>query len=253
MSDRMEQGSWRNLAGGVLTLCLTLTGCGGGAEPPDNYGIGSDALPALTKLVALGSEMTCSVQENTQAGGDQDTDEAQGQPTYEYSGLESGNQVAAEYVQMLEDNYDCSILGSRDAPKEEPDFQAERGEVTVGTKCAEGDGIFALEIRWQTQSCSITPVLLEGAEEEAESLTVEEAVHFLEEMPPERLGLSGSDMSSYLLFPEEGIVMVDGMPCYCINAYGREDHQILDTYLVSEDGSGLYRLDRGEDGVSALT
>ena len=170
MSDRMEQGSWRNLAGGVLTLCLTLTGCGGGAEPPDNYGIGSDALPALTKLVALGSEMTCSVQENTQAGGDQDTDEAQGQPTYEYSGLESGNQVAAEYVQMLEDNYDCSILGSRDAPKEEPDFQAERGEVTVGTKCAEGDGIFALEIRWQTQSCSITPVLLEGAEEEAESL-----------------------------------------------------------------------------------
>ena len=83
MSDRMEQGSWRNLAGGVLTLCLTLTGCGGGAEPPDNYGIGSDALPALTKLVALGSEMTCSVQENTQAGGDQDTDEAQGQPTYE--------------------------------------------------------------------------------------------------------------------------------------------------------------------------
>ncbi len=39
--------------------------------------------------------------------------------------------------------------------------------------------------------------------------------------------------------------MVDGMPCYCINAYGREDHQILDTYLVSEDGSGLYRLDRG--------
>ena len=120
MSDRMEQGSWRNLAGGVLTLCLTLTGCGGGAEPPDNYGIGSDALPALTKLVALGSEMTCSVQENTQAGGDQDTDEAQGQPTYEYSGLESGNQVAAEYVQMLEDNYDCSILGSRDAPKEEP-------------------------------------------------------------------------------------------------------------------------------------
>ena len=167
--------------------------------------------------------------------------------------LESGNQVAAEYVQMLEDNYDCSILGSRDAPKEEPDFQAERGEVTVGTKCAEGDGIFALEIRWQTQSCSITPVLLEGAEEEAESLTVEEAVHFLEEMPPERLGLSGSDMSSYLLFPEEGIVMVDGMPCYCINAYGREDHQILDTYLVSEDGSGLYRLDRGEDAVSALT
>ena len=144
-------------------------------------------------------------------------------------------------------------LGSRDAPKEEPDFQAERGEVTVGTKCAEGDGIFALEIRWQTQSCSITPVLLEGAEEEAESLTVEEAVHFLEEMPPERLGLSGSDMSSYLLFPEEGIVMVDGMPCYCINAYGREDHQILDTYLVSEDGSGLYRLDRGEDAVSALT
>lgn len=127
MSDRMEQGSWRNLAGGVLTLCLTLTGCGGGAELPDNYGIGSDALPALTKLVALGSEMTCSVQENTQAGGDQDTDEAQGQPTYEYSGLESGNQVAAEYVQMLEDNYDCSILGSRDAPKEEPDFQAERG------------------------------------------------------------------------------------------------------------------------------
>ena len=128
-----------------------------------------------------------------------------------------------------------------------------RREVTVGTKCAEGDGIFALEIRWQTQSCSITPVLLEGAEEEAESLTVEEAVHFLEEMPPERLGLSGSDMSSYLLFPEEGIVMVDGMPCYCINAYGREDHQILDTYLVSEDGSGLYRLDRGEDAVSALT
>lgn len=102
MSDRMEQGSWRNLAGGVLTLCLS----------PDGMRRRSRAARQLWDRIRctarvdqglwpLGSEMTCSVQENTQAGGDQDTDEAQGQPTYEYSGLESGNQVAAEYVQML--------------------------------------------------------------------------------------------------------------------------------------------------------
>ena len=254
MSNQIERGSRRNMAGCMLALCLTLTGCSGGAEPPGSYGIGPDELPALTRLVALGSEMTCSVQENAQEDGEQDESAPERQPTYEYSGLESGNRVAEEYVQMLKEKYNCSILDSGKTPGTKPDFQAEEGEVTVGTERAEGEGMFALDISWKAQSCSITPVLREEAEkeEEKEPLTVEEAIHLLEKASPARLGLGGSDMSGYLLFPEDGIVMVDDTPCYCINAYGREDHQILGTYLLSEDGSRLYRLDRREGVVSAL-
>ena len=54
--------------------------------------------------------------------------------------------------------------------KEEPDFQAERGGGDGRNKVCRRGRNLCPEIRWQTQSCSITPVLLEGAEEEAESL-----------------------------------------------------------------------------------
>ncbi len=76
--------------------------------------------------------------------------------------------------------------------------------MTVGTKCAEGDGIFALRSDGRHSPVLSRLFCWKGRKRRQSAFTVEEAVHLLEEMPPERLGLSGSDMSSYLLFPEEG-------------------------------------------------
>ena len=54
------------------------------------------------------------------------------------------------------------------------------------------------------------------------------------------------------MVPEDGISMVDGAPCFCLNVYLREDHQIAGTFLVSGDGSKVYSLDRGQDQVTQI-
>ena len=75
------------------------------------------------------------------------------------------------------------------------------------------------------------------------TLTVEEAVEAVQRQSPTRLGLEGEDMEAYSAVPEEGVVKVDDALCFTVNVYTKGDHQIAGTYLITADGSRIYRLD----------
>ena len=99
----------------------------------------------------------------------------------------------------------------------------------------------------------MTPVFREGEQIQAEPISVEEAVQLVEGMDPKTLGLQGeSAAGAFTVYPEEGVVMVDRRPCFRLNAYWSDTHQIAGTYLVTEDGAAVYRLDRETGEVRAI-
>ena len=139
------------------------------------------------------------------------------------------------------------------AEQEPPDFTQESGTVLVGLDGLEEDTLCLLTIRWEEQSCSITPELRERAQiHTEESLTVAEAVEELKNKGTVLLGLPGDNVDQYLFLPKDGVVLVDDRPCFQINVYGAEDHQIAVVYMLSETGDKLYRLDQGDNTVEEL-
>ena len=226
------------LTGLTIALCLLLSACGGGAsaEPPDDYVIGDDLLPALTKVVPLGEQSTFS----------QEGDGEEQPFTYHYGDLESGSTVVSTYVDSLVEVYGCSVL---DEENRETTLSSlsEEGTVRVGIEGVQGDGIFVLDLQWDNTSCTVIPKFEEGAEiraEEIETLSMAEALLRLEDFAPQELGLEGEDMSRYTIYPSDGIVMVNDEPCFQMDVYLAENHQFEGSYMVSATGEHIYQLDR---------
>ena len=225
-----------------LLLCasLLLCGCDGETEtPPTEYRIGEDHLPSLTAAVPMDDGMRFS----------EITDE-DGETAYQYTGLSSGQAVVSEYVETMTDAYDCHVLLEDGQIVPDPDLTAESGETVLGIASNTGTGTFLLRFQWDAASCTVTPSYQEGETVHAELITVEEAVELLEGMDPSELSLERD--AAFEIYPEEGVVMVDESPCFCLNAYWADTHQIAGTYLVSADGSTVYRLDRETGQASVI-
>ena len=234
----------RRLAGLALGLALLLAACGGGEEEsaPAEYRIGDDFLPSLTQLTLPGED-TPWTQE-----GEED------QPSYHYEGLESGSAAVTDYVSALVDVYKCSVLDEEDRETALGDLP-EEGALRVGIAGQVEDGLFLLDIQWGATSCTVTPSFEAGAHiqpSEAESLTMSEAVMVLEERSPQALGLEGEDLSAYSVYAGDGIVMVDGQPCFQVEVYVSATHQIAGSYMVSSTGEHVYHLDRETGTVTEV-
>lgn len=224
-----------------LAMVFALNGCGGDAasDPPTEYRIGEDALPALNAVVALGGDVVFS----------EEASEAE-TVSYQYTQLESGQAVVEEYVAALVDVYGCDGI-QEDGQSLAPDVSAESGEVRVGMASNSGTGIFSLLLQWDAASCTVTP------EYEAETtlhtadgpISIEEAVGVLDEaLEPQDQGAE----RGLAAYPKEGIVLVDERPYYCIDVYWEDTHQIAGSYLVSADGNTLYQLDRDTKQIKRL-
>ena len=227
-------------------LFSLLSGCGGGESgAPVEYRIGDDFLPSITQLATPGEDAAFSQE------GEEDA------PSYHYTGLESGSAMVTEYVDTLVSMYHCSVLDEENR-ETELGALAEEGSLRVGMAGSAGNGLFVLDIRWGTDSCTVSPQFLEGAQiqpaapSEDESITMAEAVTVLEEFSPQSLGLAGTDLSVYYIYPDDGIVMVNGEPCFQLDAYTTGEHKYAGTYMVSATGEQVYRLDRLTGEVTQL-
>ena len=82
-----------------------------------------------------------------------------------------------------------------------------------------------------------------GEEETTDSkdvgLTMKDSVSFLQSMTPQQLGLNGSSMAAYEIYPEEGGAVVDGLPCTKLQVCKK------DATTNTNDIQGLYLLSRG--------
>ncbi len=238
------RGIRRGAAGLTLGLCLLLSACGGGEETsaPAEYRIGDDFLPSITQLASPGEESAFSQEGETD------------QPSYHYTGLESGSALVTEYVEALVSVYHCSIL-DEDNRETELGTLPEEGSLQVGIEGNNNDGIFVLDLQWGADSCTVTPQFEEGARimpSEEESLGIAEAVEVLEGFSAQTLGLAGDDLSAYSMYADDGIVMVNDEPCFQIDAYFADTHKFAGSYMVSATGEHVYRLDRETGEVTEL-
>lgn len=223
---------------------LLLAGCGGDTpQPVESYSAGEDTLPALNQLVTL--------EENFQYETTEDDD---GLISFHYEALTSGRDVAQSYAKDLVENQQCVLLDEDNQLLPEDQEFADTGTVVAAKESSSGDGLFQLSISWDETSCTISPKLEEGAklpEKEEDSMTLEEATNYLQSQAPSALGLEGTDMSNYIIFPEEGLAVLDGKSCLSLNVYTADTHQYVSTYLIGEPGRQIYQLDR-ETGEAIL-
>ena len=248
----MGKNVWKAL-GTTGALLLLLTGCGGGEEAaalPDNYVFGQEMLPAMGEEQGVGTEqgVSCVVT----------TDSETGQTTYTYDGLASGQETAAAYLEALETQYGCSPMDEEGVRQTDAAVTDAEGTVLVGKDMADGSGILSLDIQWTDTTCQLTASILEGkklqdpAEPEKEPIGVTAAVEKLKAMTPEELGVPEDE--TYTIYADDGYIMVDDEACYRLKLYRRTEvdtREIVGTYLMSLDGSNVYRLS-GDNQVEQL-
>ena len=238
--------------GAVLTACG-----GGGGSLPDRYELGEDHLPSVNKLASVSDGLSCEAETNPDdgSGAVEPADSGGTQAvSYAYAGAEDAGALVGEYVSALEDGYGCRVMDREGADAQPPDFSAGAGEVVVGTDSQTEGSLFALDIRWEAEGFTVTPLAFSSpGPEEGELITVEEAAALVLSLPPARLGLAGESMEDCSAVPEEGVVKVDGALCFTVNVYTRADHQIAGTCLVSADGGQIYRLDRETGAVVRIS
>ena len=129
----------------LLLPPLLLSACGGKDVPPEPSSCYVTALPALSS--SLSAEH--SLFSHKEGGEDQPE-------SYVYSGLSSMTDTLASYVQALEED-GCSPIDTNGVVKELPDFSVSSGSVSMGKDTGDG-GVFQLQIAWEGDTCTITPV-----------------------------------------------------------------------------------------------
>lgn len=219
----------------ALAAMLCITACGDDPQPPASYTSGETSLPSLTELVELPED---SQYEETQ-------DEESGTSSYTYSGLENSGETVKEYTDLLTKDYNCTLV-------QQADFSNASGTVVAGIDSEAGDGMMKLSIDWDEQSCTVTPSFTEGESvtNTAEPMSLQEILTFFHTISADYLGLDPN--ASYSIIPEDGVVMVDDMPCICLDVYYTDTHQIAGTYIISQQCDHVYRLDRGNNMVSVV-
>lgn len=233
------------LALAAATTLTVLVACGDKQLPPTAYAVGDDSLPSISEVVSLGEDFQWSVNEDDN-----------GVRTYLYEGLSSGTEVVQDYAENLQETHQCTLLTEDTTARADSSaLSAESGTVVAAKESDTADGLFQLSITWDDTTCSITPSFSEGAQlpqEEYTSMTLDEAVNYLRSFSPETLGLSEADMSAYNIFSEDGVVLLNGQPCLCLNVYRLADHQYEASYLLSGPDYQVYRLDRETGQASPI-
>ena len=138
----MGKNVWKAL-GTAGALLLLLAGCGEAEEAaslPNNYVFGQEMLPAMGEEQGVGTEqgVSCEVTTNSETG----------ETVYAYSGLTSGQEAAAAYLEALETQYGCSAMDEEGVRQSNASVTDAEGSVLVGKDMADGSGILSLDIQW---------------------------------------------------------------------------------------------------------
>lgn len=248
----------------VVALCVSLTACGGKKEEapamPEFYAIGEDQFPSISKILQFGEEIQFLQIGDTEESGKDAEEESSSSSTsssstsssqvesepvsYQYSGFEAGNQAAEAYIKVLQVSQDGTLMDELCATVETTDFSEASGVAYVGKPSVTEEGTFRLEVQWEDDTCTITPSIeLPPPPKEMTQLSVEEAVSTLEEYSAQSLGLPKDSMDEYTVIAEDGLVLVDGTVSFKLDVYDSSTKQVAGSYMITLDGSHIYRLD----------
>ena len=256
----------------VIALCISLTACGGKKDEaptmPEFYTIGEDSFPSISKILQFGEEIQFLQIGSTEESGDGSEEETsssssssssvssstsssstsssqvESEPvSYQYSGFEAGNQAAEAYIKVLQVSHDGTLMDELCATVETTDFSETSGVAYVGKPSVTEEGTFRLEVRWEEDTCTITPSIeLPPPKTEISQISVEEAVSTLEGYSAQSLGLPKDSMEEYTVIAEDVLVLVDGTISFKLDVYDSSTDQVAGSYMITLDGSHIYRL-----------
>jgi hypothetical protein len=240
----------------AVCVCM-LTSCGD-VEPPDAYTLDGDSVVSLNVVVGEDSSGELSDMETPETQGDGSSSQGAGVGStgvaclYTYKKLETGGKSVEQYVANLTgEDGGFQIVDENGLVTDAPDYTQEEGNVAVAKASSEDGKMIRLDISWTKDGCQITMTRPEGAVEEpkqpVEPMTYDDAVTFILSLSPSHLQLPGESMSSYVVYPMDGGVIVDGTLCLKLMVYypgtGKEQANVIaGEYLLSGDKTQLYLL-----------
>ncbi len=248
----------------VLALCL-LTACKKENAALEVYTLGeseADAVVALDTILEEDEAVLASIDAPTDQAV---TEGLEIHHTYHYRKMHDPAALAARYIALLreEEQGFAVIDGENRKILEEPDTDLLWGTVILGKAAAEneeaGRRILRVIVGWSEYAVavqvayvngSILPPIVEKEEEEKTEAApkptdIAQQVEYFTSLNPQALGLEGDDMKAYMVFPQQGWVMIDDVSCREISVY-RQDAQtatnvLAGTYYLSSDLTHIYK------------
>jgi hypothetical protein len=248
----------------VLALCL-LTACKKENAALEVYTLGeseADTVVALDTILEEGEAVLASIDAPTDQAV---TEGLEIHHTYHYRKMHDPAALAARYIALLreEEQGFAVIDGENRKILEEPDTDLLWGTVILGKAAAEneeaGRRILRVIVGWSEYAVavqvayvngSILPPIVEKEEEEKTEAApkptdIAQQVEYFTSLNPQALGLEGDDMKAYMVFPQQGWVMIDDVSCREISVY-RQDAQtatnvLAGTFYLSSDLTHIYK------------
>ena len=248
----------------VLALCL-LTACKKENAALEVYTLGeseADAVVALDTILEEDEAVLASIDAPTDQAV---TEGLEIHHTYHYRKMHDPAALAARYIALLreEEQGFAVIDGENRKILEEPDTDLLWGTVILGKAAAEneeaGRRILRVIVGWSEYAVavqvayvngSLLPPIVEKEEEEKTEAApkptdIAQQVEYFTSLNPQALGLEGDDMKAYMVFPQQGWVMIDDVSCREISVY-RQDAQtatnvLAGTFYLSSDLTHIYK------------
>lgn len=246
------------------SVALFLAACGSKLPtPPDTYVLDGESVPSFNAVLGEDSSGTMTTMETADIGTDASASKsnasssgtassAEAENQYAYDKLTSGGDAVSQYVKELTSGENAfSVVDENGAQVDPPDYTTEAGTVTLARTASEDGKILKMEISWTATDCKITLTRPTGEIQPpaVEPMTSVEAVEYLQGLQPTELGLTGTSMKEYRIYPMDGMVMVNGIACLKMQAYQLDgtshSNRIAGVYLLSGDKTHLYRLENG--------
>lgn len=255
------------LALGLLTACKK-------EETLEVYDLGEseeDTVVALDSLLYEGEAILFSIDSPTDAA---IAEKLEISHTYHYRQMDDPAALAERYIKVLMNSEQgfVTIDGENHRVEEEPVTDILAGSVALAKAAAAttedgGSRILRVIVGWSEYAVAVQVAYIDGKilppvkeeepeEEDPQPTAMTEQLDFFNTLDPRKLGLEGDDMRDYMVYPQQGWVLVDGVSCRKMNVYLQDvrtaTNVFMGTFYLSSDMSQLYK-ETGENQIAPVS
>lgn len=252
---RTKSGAIALLLSAALLVAVGLTGCGKDApKAPESYVIGEDSAATLDGVLPEDGGSLAEIQQPA----DSSSSGSEPVTTYTYEKMTEVSKTVRAYAEkLMGEEQGFEVLDEAGEVTELPELLPSTGTLRLAKKSSVEKHIFAIDLSWTEEGCTVTVSQPEGRIiHPVEPMTMNEAISYFRQMKPSEIGLQGETMSSYQIFPVDGIVFVDNHACIKFSIYNTTDPQLTGQvqgiYFMTGDKKYLYRLDQDTDSILQL-